>query len=1010
MKKFVFIGLFFSHHAIAQSLISFINPMIGTGGHGHTFPGPTMPFGACQPGPDTRLDGWDGCSGYHYSDNVIYGFSHTHLSGTGCSDYGDILLMPVNKEMRLDQYQYKSTFDHKDETATAGYYSVKLKDHDILAEITPTLHGAVHRYTYPASDELVVLDLKHRDEVIDSKVVQVNSHTIEGYRYSKAWAKNQKVFYRITFSHPIASIQYESADQVGSETTPVQFEKVLHCLIRLSSDEPRSALSHARDKVTLMVKVSISGVDEQGAAVNMKAEMPDWDFNHYRKLAENAWESELSKVDVQDRKKLMLSTTSPQERESLQNQLTVFYTALYHCMIHPSLYSDVDGRYRGRDDLVHSTGGKFNYYTVFSLWDTYRALHPLLTILDKKRTNDFINTFIAQHRQGGRLPIWELSSNETNCMIGYHVVSVIWDAYNKGIRGYDAHAAFEAMKDIATDAGDYRATKEPNAAYSISLSEEAKARAADWEALESYNRFGYVRSDDAHESVSKTLEYAYNDWCIAQMAKALGRQQDYNYFQHRSRYWINVFDPTTGFMRARKNGTLYEPFSPYNVDNNFTEANSWQYSYYVPHDLPTMVQLLHGKAGYKKQLIDLFTAKEQTEGREQADITGLIGQYAHGNEPSHEIAFLFNKIGEEALTTEKVNFIRNNFYKNSPDGLIGNEDCGQMSAWFVMSAMGIYPVCPGDNTYEVTEPLFNNVKLLQKIDLRKMASPGLNAAYRIESSQESVLTHAMLLSSTPKVFKAGQPKARVIPSMSHITGDAVPFIKQGGRIFKDAATIELASVDNHPIVYCINDGKIMPYRQPIVIRDNTTIRFAHETSNETGQAPKWQTATFTELPTDRTVILKSTYSRDYHASGAQGMVDGIFGKLNWRAGDWQGYQGQDVEIILAFNQPKMIRELAANFLEDQNSWIFYPKAVFFYVSNDSVNWQLVERIPTNKSPHNETVSIDRFSVSQKNIIAGLGDTPYTYVKMVAKNFGPMPEWHEGRGYNTYIFIDELIVK
>lgn len=1010
MKKLLLGFLLLGHHAFAQSLVSFVNPMIGTGGHGHTFPGPVMPFGACQPGPDTRLEGWDGCSGYHYSDSMIYGFSHTHLSGTGCSDYGDILLMPVSREMRLDQYQYKSAFSHNDETATAAYYSVKLKDHGILAELTPTLHGAVHQYTYPGSEGYVVLDLKHRDEVLDSRMVQVDDYTLEGYRYSKAWAKNQKVYYRITFSQPIASIQYEAANNSLSQTLPVRFEKSLHCLVRFQDDEPKGDHLRSNARFNLMVKVSISGVDEQGAAANMKAEMPDWNFNRYRKLAENAWESELSKVDVRDRQKLLVSNTSPDAREKLRNQLTVFYTALYHCMIHPSLYSDVDGRYRGRDDRIHSTGGKFNYYTVFSLWDTYRALHPLLTILDKKRTNDFINTFIAQHQQGGRLPVWELSSNETNCMIGYHVVSVIWDAYNKGIRGYDANAAFEAMKDIATDAGDYRASKEPDAAYRISLSEEAKARAADWEALESYNRFGYVRSDDAHESVSKTLEYAYNDWCIAQMARALGKQQDHNYFLHRSRYWINVFDPTTGFMRARKNGTLYEPFSPYNVDNNFTEANSWQYSYYVPHDLPTMVQLLHGKAGYRKQLIDLFSAKEQTEGREQADITGLIGQYAHGNEPSHQIAFLFNKIGEEALTTEKVNFIRNNFYKNSPDGLIGNEDCGQMSAWFVMSALGIYPVCPGDNTYEVTEPLFNNVKLLQKIDLRKMASAGLTSAYRIESSQESFLTHAMLLSPTPKVFKAGQPKARTIPSMKSLAGDAVPFIKQGGRIFTDSATIELASTDNRPIVYSINDGKIMPYRQAIVIRENTTIRFAHEAANETGHAPKWQTATFTVLPTDRTVILNSKYSRDYHAGGAQGMVDGIFGKLNWRAGDWQGYQGQDVEIILAFKQPKMIRELAANFLEDQNSWIFYPKAVFFYVSNDSVNWKLVERIPTNKSPHNETVSIDRFAVSPKNLIAGLDEMPYTYVKMVAMNFGPMPEWHEGRGYNTYIFIDEVIVK
>jgi predicted alpha-1,2-mannosidase len=308
-------------------------------------------------------------------------------------------------------------------------------------------------------------------------------------------------------------------------------------------------------------------------------------------------------------------------------------------MIHPSIYNDVDGRYRGRDDKIHNTDGAFDYYTVFSLWDTYRALHPLLTILDKKRTNDFINTFIKQYEQGGRLPIWELSSNETNCMIGYHVVSVIWDAYNKGIRDYDVEKAYEAMTSIATHYIDYEGE-----GLEMKLKESAREGAADADALESYNKYGYVRSDDSHESVSKTLEYAYDDWCIAQMAKALGKEQDYAYYEKRSHYWMNVYDPTTGFMRARKNGCLYEPFSPYTVDNNYTEANAWQYSFYVPHDIPSLFNLHGSFIGFEKSLNDLISAREKTEGREQSDITGLIGQYAHGNEPSHHIAYLYNYI------------------------------------------------------------------------------------------------------------------------------------------------------------------------------------------------------------------------------------------------------------------------------------------------------------------------------------------------------------------------------
>lgn len=1054
MKKlFIFCILFIATNSFAQKqkikssqtsdikhLTSLVNPFIGTGGHGHTFPGPTMPFGACQVGPDTRLEGWDGCSGYHYSDSVIYGFSHTHLSGTGCSDYGDILLMPVTKEMKLDKYQYASKFSHTREKAHAGYYEVFLEDPKVNVELTSTLHGAFHRYKYQmGSDMYVVLDLKHRDEVLDSKIEQVDDYTIRGYRFSKAWAKNQKVFYEIKFSNKIENIVYEPIKK-GSNTTAIQLDKSQHCLIKF--ENPLKYQSSTLPK--LYIKVGISSVDEEGAHKNLIAEMPDdnWNFETFKQKAEQEWEKELSKIQINDlpmsqyanmpitqfeknnkSSNHTIDTSINWQIGKSANRQIIFYTALYHCMIHPSIYNDVDGRYRGRDDKIHNTEGKFNYYTVFSLWDTYRALHPLLTIIDKKRTNDFINTFIKQYEQGGRLPIWELSSNETNCMIGYHVVSVIWDAYNKGIRDYDVNKAFEAMKDIATQASDYRDSMsdvsnpksniEHRTSY-IVLKDNAKQRCADADALESYNRYGYVRSDDSHESVSKTLEYAYDDWCIAQMANALGKKKDFEYYSNRSHNWMNVYDPTTGFMRARKNGTLYEPFSPYTVDNNYTEANSWQYSFYVPHDINTLIYLHGGKEKFEQKLDDLFLAKEKTEGREQADITGLIGQYAHGNEPSHQIAYLYNYIGKPQKAQKIINNIINSFYTNKPDGLIGNEDCGQMSAWYVMNNLGLYQMCPGQYGY------FDTLKLPTETLVKEK-----KIEYLINEIRDSALNEF--------AFSDNYLAQNFLNN---------PFILNSKRIFKDSIILKFGNLepidfnfivdsdtlDSIPqIFYSINDSRFQKLKNnEILIKENSTIKFYNKFhieyaikqfrqdtfkfKNQIFYSPI-QTATFTKLPTDRKIILHNQYNPSYHAGGAEGLMDGIYGKLNWRAGDWQGYQGEDVEVIMALDKPKQIKKIAANFLEDQNAWIFYPKAISFYVSNDSINWTLVETIPTNKSDHANDVSISMFDVSKIALQkSNIENQTSKFIKLVAQNFGPMPQWHEGRGFPTFIFIDEFIVE
>jgi hypothetical protein len=646
-------------------------------------------------------------------------------------------------------------------------------------------------------------------------------------------------------------------------------------------------------------------------------------------------------------------------------------------------------------------------------------------MIDTKRTGDFINTFIKQYEQAGRLPIWELSSNETNCMIGYHVVSVIWDAYQKGIRNFDAEKAYEAMTSIATHFEDYEGE-----GLEMKLKESARKGAADADALESYCKYGYVRSDDSHESVSKTLEYAYDDWCIAQMATALGKKKDAAYYTERSYNWMNVFDPTTGFMRARKNGCLYTPFSPYTVDNNYTEANSWQYSFNVPHHIRQMMAAQGGKAGFEKKLDDLFSASEKTEGREQADITGLIGQYAHGNEPSHHIAYLYNHCGAPQKKQRIVFSIIDSLYHNAPDGLSGNEDCGQMSAWFVLSSIGLYPDCPGESNMYINNPWFDVAKISNDksqhftVVRKKEVS---NQANKIHFNWNQIENDTLSadMNTVQETGTAGNTEQSTVNKWP-----TVPFIvSESTRSFKDSAVIAFSSYewqhDLHTLgtgikdekyriyYYLKSNGRRNEYKKPFKIFENETIYFFAD--NSQGNSPM-QLAQFAKIASNRKVILHSEFNPSYSAGGAQALMDGIYGKLNWRAGDWQGYQGQDVEVIMAFDKAKKISHIAANFLEDQNSWIFYPKEVSFYVSTDSTHWTLVESLVTNKSDHAEKTTISKFESNvdrsqngQSNAANPLSKT-VKFVKMVAKNFGPMPQWHEGRGNPTFIFIDELEVE
>ena len=919
----------------AQDFGKHVNPFIGTGGHGHTFPGATVPYGMVQLSPDTRIDGsWDGCGGYHYDDSTIYGFSHTHLNGTGVSDYGDIMLMPTMDEPSFHNKIYSSTFSHANEKASAGYYAVKLDKHNIDVRLTTSTRVGFHEYTFNKSGLAnIILDLNHRDKLLYGEVRIVNPTTIEILRRSEAWARDQYVYARIEFNVPL---KVNLVKEVNKENTKLEG-------IYKGTELALSLSKQVKKGEKILVKVSLSPTSYEGAKLN-SSEIKHWDFEKVKKEAVTLWNKELSKIEV----------TSDDK-----DKLAIFYTALYHTMMQPNIAQDLDGKYRGRDNQIHTAEG-FDYYTVFSLWDTFRGAHPLYTLIDKKRTSDYINTFIKQYEQGGRLPVWELASNETDCMIGYHSVSVIADAMAKGITGFDYEKAFEASKASAM---------------------------RDVLGLDAYKKNGFISMDDEHESVSKTLEYAYDDWCIAQMAQIIKNGNEVNHFSKRSENWRNTFDWETGFMRPKKNGGWDKPFDPREVNNNFTEGNSWQYSFFVPQNIFGMIEAYGGREKFEVKLDEMFNSESKTTGREQVDVTGLIGQYAHGNEPSHHMAYLYNYIGKPKKTKEKVYFILNEFYKNTPDGLIGNEDCGQMSAWYVLSSLGIYNVSPGniEPSWSTTEPYFENIKV------------------NFENKTSKIITKNMDLSS----FGLEIIKRELFALPERIT--PVPLIQAESKAFKDKLKIELKSQNaNDKIYFKINNyvetlekKSFELYNQPFDIQQNATISCYVLNNNSQSNTISAQ---FFKKPNNYTINIKSKYNPQYHAGGPEGLLDGILGTENWRKGDWQGYQSQDFEAVVDLQEVKSITEISVRFLQDQRSWIVMPTKVEYYISDDNVNFTYFGSINNTLDPKIEENIILNFTANETN------NKKARYVKVIAKNFGKLPEWHQGFGGDAFIFIDEITIK
>ncbi|MCJ8209822.1 GH92 family glycosyl hydrolase [Mucilaginibacter sp. RS28] len=661
----------FSQAKPKESLTKYVDPFIGTGFHGHVFLGANVPFGAVQLGPSNISQGWDWCSGYHISDSTIVGFQHTHLSGTGIGDLGDISIMPTTGALKMSkgtikdmESGYVSKFSHKEETARPGYYAVRLKRYNIGVRLTTTKRVGFHEYTFPKSDQShIIIDLQEGlcwDTPVKTYIHKVNDSTIAGYRFSTGWAPDQRIYFSAVFSKPIKNFSvYDST--VVKPGTSFQSAKAKGVV---------TFATKAGEKV--LIKVGISPVSEVNAFENIKAELPGWNFNATVAAADAAWNKELQKVDL--------------KTNDLSKKKT-FYTAFYHTMIAPSVFNDYNGDYWGTDKKVHR-GAKFTNLTTFSLWDTYRAAHPLFTVLQPERVNDMINTMLAIYQQQGSLPMWHLMANDNYCMVGYSAVPVISDAILKGFHGFDIDLAYKAMKSTAM---------------------------RDTLGIKFVKKLGYIPADSTANSVSMGMEYAIDDWALARVAKKLGKQEDYQYFSKRGENYKNYYDPKAGFMRGRLSADKWrEPYSPFtsiHEHGDFTEGNGWQYTWLVPQDVEGLMKLLGGEQRFTQKLDSLFIAQGDMGKEKSPDISGLIGQYAHGNEPSHHVTYLYAYAGQPWKTAEKVRFIVNNFYTDKPDGIIGNEDVGQMSSWYVFSSLGFYPANPANGLYVFGSPLFDEATL-----------------------------------------------------------------------------------------------------------------------------------------------------------------------------------------------------------------------------------------------------------------------------------------------------------
>ncbi|MCL5267434.1 MAG: GH92 family glycosyl hydrolase [Bacteroidetes bacterium] len=964
-----------------NDVATYVNPMIGTAAHGHVFPGATMPFGMVQLSPDEETTGGDWCSGYNYSSTSIMGFSHTHLSGTGAMDYGDILFMPTVGKVQVvpgtsaDPYEgYRSPFSHSTEIASPGFYSVLLQRYDIRVNLTATDRCGMHKYIFPKSDSSnVIIDLQHGigNTCTGGWVKIVGDRWVEGMRRSHGWADLRYVYFAAEFSKPFRSFGTAEGDVITQGGR------------RAEGDSVKAYVSFVTKKgEAIIIRVGISAVSLEGAKKNLAAEMPDFNFDKYRMAARRAWDRELGKIRVEG---------------GTHAEMITFYTALYHTMIAPNIFQDVDGKYFGTDHKIHTARG-FTNYTTFSLWDVFRAEFPLMTILDPKLDENFVRSLVEEYREDGFLPMWPLWGNETYGMIGYPAASVIFDAYMKGLRHFNVDTAFAAMK------------------HSADL---------DWQGLKYYKDRGYIPADKEDASVSKTLEYAYEDWCIAQMAKKLGKTDDYRKFNYRSMFYENVFDSADGFMQGKMSDDRWTtPFDPFAFEGEYTEANAWQYIFFVPQDIGGLIKLFGGKKKFASKLDALFSAPSQVTAIEKNyGITGMIGQDAQGNEQSHHVPYLYDYAEQPWKTQHMVREIMAELYTDKPDGLCGNDDCGQMSAWYVFSAMGFYPVTPGQNTYAIGSPLFRKIMIrlgdgkrfvieanrasdeYKYIQSATLDGKAYDHAYLTQSDVADGSVLHLVMSNTPNKkwgvnnpgLFAMAPDHEVVPMVS---------VHCNSETFYDTTTVDLSCpLRNVRIHYTLNGAEpqsnSMLYMKPIIIQKTCVLKAAAYLNN------KRSMTTVARFVKSKSLYPPAVYAHPfsyrYTGGGPLALTDGDTGTTDYRAKEWQGFEGVDLDAVINLVKERKINEVSTGFLQDTDAWIFLPEHVEYYVSQDGKRFKKVAEIKNDIDPRKPGTLIKHFTADLKGVEA-------KYLRVFAKNMRVCPPWHPGAGGKAWLFVDEVSIR
>lgn len=970
MKKlFILLLPFFTFAQSPTSSLDWVNVFIGTGGTGHTHPSASAPFGLIQLGPDTRYKDWEACSGYTDEDRTIFGFSHTHLSGTGVEDLCDILVVPQIGELKwnaqyLDKKGYGHTFQKHNEKASPGYYQVLL-DNGIQASFTTMARSGIHQYHFPNGNEpkYLLIDLTHRDELLDHLIDVQSSGEISGFRRSKAWAKNQQIFFNMICSVQPMDIIYNEGKSKVALLFPSETEQV-------------------------ELSVGLSYTDANGAKNNRLQEIQNQSFNEIKSEVEQLWANELNAIQIKS-----TDTTA----------LINFYTGLYHAYLCPNIHSDVDGRYREGNKIIQLPDGK-NQYSTFSLWDTFRSTHPWYALFQKKRTVDFIETFERIFSERGDLPVWDLAGEETYCMIGFHAVSVIADAYVKGYEDIPVEHLINAL----VKTSNHTVFSRPQ-----------------------FNETGYLNYENENESVSKALEYAYDNFCIFNfLSKAKSEGFDVSdelisTYRTRSLHFVNHFNPESLFMEARRGGVWDKNFKPNAVMFHYTEGNSWQYSLFAPHAIGVLKKMLGGNDGLEKWLDNLFLADEELAGLHQVDITGLIGQYAHGNEPSHHVAYLYNYTNAPHKANEILHKIVTEFYHNDPDGLIGNEDCGQMSSWLNWTNLGIYPTTPGQTVYDFGLPQFEEVHIQigrnpltitkeqnnkEDIYTQKIFIDGKEWSKRYILHEELMIAQKIhfVMGPTPSNAYAALPHAPSISTLGEFS--PLPFIKKGDLHFKKETVVELGVnfLEDHIIQYKFNNSIWKDYEGPFTIKKEGEL-FLKSYNKMTGKESAVISNQFKELDTTIHISFEQQPSPSYSADGYITLIDGQMGSFDHRNGQWLGWNDPAVKGTITFTSPKKMSEVIFNFLVTPGPWIFPPKAIrLSWYDHKGKKESLVE------------VPVQRFDKYEQNLSMDLRIRYHARFKWSAKkvkmvtfeivNYGLLPDWHPGAGSKAWIFMDELIIR